>query len=263
MTIKRKTILSLMAVSALALSVPFITGNSEKAVAQNYETIAASGIAKEELEGFIYDYLMENPAVIIEAVEKFRQNQEEEEAKMFDKKLGEHKAYLQSDNGASPSVGNPDADIVIVEFFDYNCGYCKRALKDVQALLREDDNIRVVFKEMPILSPTSHQSALWALAADRQGKYWEFHTAVMNHSGNKSESTLAQIAESVGLDVAKLREDAKDPALQAMIDKNITVSQELGIRGTPAFIINDRLSRGYMGLDSMKTLIEQIRAEEG
>lgn len=252
-----------MAFSALALSIPVITGSSIKAVAQDNDTIAQSGIAKEDLEAFIYDYLMDNPGVIIEAVEKLRQNQEVEEAKMVEQKLEQHKSFLHSYHGPSPSVGNPDADIVIVEFFDYNCGYCKKALSDVQTLIESDDNIRVVFKEMPILSPASHTAALWALAANRQGKYWEFHRALMNHSGSKSEKTLEKIAKDVNLDIKQIKEDLKDPALQEQIDKNILVSQDLGIRGTPAFVINDQLSRGYMGIDAMRDLIREIRANKG
>lgn len=252
-----------MAFSALALSVPVITGTNTKAVAQGNDTISQSGIAKEDLESFIYDYLMENPGVIIEAVEKLRQNQEVEEAKMVEQKLEQHQNFLHSYDGSSPSVGNPDADIVIVEFFDYNCGYCKQALEDVQTLIESDNNIRVVFKEMPILSPASHTAALWALAANRQGKYWDFHRALMNHSGSKSEKTLEKIAKDVGLDIGQIKKDLKDPALQAQIDKNILVSQDLGIRGTPAFVINDQLSRGRIGIDAMREMIREIRANEG
>lgn len=254
--------LSIIAISALALSATTIVAAENDTAAKEFNSIEKSGINNKELEGFIYNYLMENPGIIIEAVDKYRQNQEAEEAKMFDKKLGEHKTFLQADSNHSPSHGNPDADIVIVEFFDYNCGYCKKALKDVQAIIKQDKNVRFVFKDMPILSPSSHQAALWALAAERQGKYWEYHVALMDHGGSKDEATLERLAKNVGLDIKQLRKDLKDPALQEAIDKNILVSQELGIRGTPAFIINDKLSRGYIGLDTMKSIIEQIRADE-
>lgn len=213
---------------------------------------------KDELGTIIREYIMDNPEILFEAAEEHRANQENRQNAAFDEKREEYSEFLY-DNDGSPSVGSPDADIVIVEFFDYNCGYCKRALSDVQNLIESDDNIRFVFKEMPILSPASLEAAKWALAADKQGKYFEYHQALMTMAGAKSEENLARAAEDLDLDVEQMKEDANSPAIAALIDKNLAVAQDLGIRGTPAFIIDDYLARGYLGLDGMKQIIAETR----
>jgi hypothetical protein len=243
-------ILALGTVSLIALGV-----NSSISKAQD---AAFSNAQKEALGTIIKDYIMENPEIIFEAADKHRANQENADEAAFDEKRLEYSAFLY-ENDSSPSVGNPDADVVIVEFFDYNCGYCKKALSDVQTIIKEDDNVRFVFKEMPILSPASRDAAKWALAANKQGKYFEYHVGLMNMSGAKSVNNLEKLAKDLGLDVDQMKKDANDPETDAMIDKNLLVSQELGIRGTPAFIIDDFLARGYMGIEGMKTVIKNAR----
>jgi protein-disulfide isomerase len=245
------------AFAVLATAFVYVSINHTQSHAENS---SATNMNEKELGDFIYNYIMENPGIIIEAVEKFQKNEAAEEAKLYEKKLSENKDTLFN-NTTSPSVGNPNADVTIVEFFDYNCGYCKKALEDIQTLLKEDDNIKVIFKDMPILTPSSKLASLWSLAAEKQGKYFEFHVAVMEHSGNKSESTLKKIAEKLGLDVEKLQADAQDPALEKVLNDNLRLSQELGIRGTPSFIINDTLARGYVGIDRLKETIKSKRSE--
>ena len=217
---------------------------------------------QKDVESIIYNYLMENPEVIFDAVEKYRENEEKILAEQFLKKFGSYKHALI--NGPySPSIGPDDADIVIIEFFDYNCGYCKKAIVDILALLKEDKKIKVVFKEMPVLSLASITAAEWSLAADKQGKYWEYHQKLMLHKGVKDLRTLETLAKTVGLDVEQLKKDAKDPVLKSAIVRNLEVSKDLGIRGTPAFIIEDFLAKGYMGTDAMRAKIRQIRGENG
>ena len=214
-----------------------------------------------DIENIIYNYLLENPEIIFEAVDKFRANEREMEDKLFSKKYDEHKDDLLNDE-SSPSVGPKDADVIIVEFFDYNCSYCKQAFYDVQAIIKEDKNVRVIFKELPILTPGSKTAAKWALAAHKQGKYWEFHSKIMK-SPSKDERTMEKIAKELDLNVKKLKEDANSQEIENAIEKNLDLTNQLGIRGTPAFIINDSLARGYIGLQGMKSQIKQARAEEG
>lgn len=225
---------------------------------------ADGALSEEALGPVIRSYLLNNPEVVMEAVEAFQRKQEAVEAERAKESIKTHNKFLyQGKDEGSPSVGNPKGDVTIVEFFDYNCGYCKKAFEEVQTLIGEDKNVRVVFKEMPILSPTSMTAAQWSLAAQRQGKYFEFHTAMMSHQGGINESALEEAAKSVGLDVEKMKKDAADPALAKVIETNIRIAQELGVRGTPAFIINDRLIGGYIQLDEMKNIIAEIRAEKG
>jgi protein-disulfide isomerase len=225
------------------------------------EVLSFSQSETEDIEKIIYNYLLENPEVIFEAVDKFRANEREMEEKLFSKKYDEYRDDIINDP-TSPSVGPDDADVVIVEFFDYNCGYCKQAFFDVQAILKDDKNVKVIFKELPILSSGSKTAAQWALASHKQGKYWEYHSKIMK-SPSKDERTLEKLAKDIGLDIKKLKKDAESTEIQEAIENNLELTRQLGIRGTPAFIINDSLARGYIGLEGMKSQIKQIRAEEG
>lgn len=223
---------------------------------------AAEGITKENLGPAVREYLLANPEVVIEAVEAYQKKQEMADAAKAQENLKTHKDFLyKADKDATPEVGNPDATVTVVEFFDYNCGYCKRALKEVQAVLAEDKDVRFVLKDMPILSPQSQTAAHWSLAAQRQGKYFEFHQKVMNHQGGISETSLAEIAKEVGLDVEKMKKDAADPKIAEIVMQNVKVATDLGLRGTPAFIINDRVIGGYIELEEMKRIISEVRAE--
>ncbi len=165
---------------------------------------------------------------------------------------------LLSDS-ASPVGGNPDGDVTVVEFFDYQCPYCKRIFPSIQALLAEDRNLRYVFKEFPILGKESIFAARAALAAQRQGKYLEFHAALMPAKGKLTETRVMRLAESVGLDVDRLRRDMADGTIDAMIRRNLDLADGLGIFSTPVFIIGDTQVPGAVEVDTLKTLIARAR----
>ncbi len=213
-----------------------------------------TGAQKEELQGMIKDYIYAHPDEIMEAVQKFQEKQQQDMVDAAAKKIPEYQSYLESKD--SPSVGPKDAKVTVVEFFDFNCGYCKQAFKDISKMSSEYKNVRFVFREFPILSPTSKLASEWALAAHRQGKYFEYHTALMEHKGGFDEALMKKIGADLGLDVAKLEKDAKDPAIQAELDKNTQIAQEIGIRGTPGFIINGKSFPGYLGEEGMKKAIK-------
>ena len=223
---------------------------------------AAEGLTKENLGPAVREYLLANPEVVIEAVEAYQKKQELADAAKAQESLKTRGDFLyKGDKDASPEVGNPKASVTIVEFFDYNCGYCKRALKEVQAVLAEDTDVRFVFKDMPILSPQSQTAAYWSLAAHRQDKYFEFHQKVMTMNGGVSEESMTAIATELGLDIEKMKKDVADPKIAQIVMQNIQVATDLGIRGTPAFIINDRVIGGYIELEEMKKVIAEVRAE--
>lgn len=266
MSIRKTVFFALFLAFVATLGFAAISGPSHakaetKAEAKAGKATAAT-LTVEQIGPLVREYLMANPAVVIEAVELYQKQQEALEAERQKESLKTHSSFLYQNNpDASPAIGNPKGDVTIVEFLDYNCGYCKRAFSEVQSLLETDKNIRVVFKEMPILSPTSHLAAQWALAAQRQNKYFEFHEKLMKNSGAVSEESLAKIATDLGLDVTKMKKDAADPKVSDTIAQNISIAQELGVRGTPAFIINDRLIGGYIPLDEMKKIVADVRAE--
>lgn len=223
----------------------------------NAETKSFTDAQKTEIETIMKDYLMENPEIITEAMMALRAKQEMEAQEQAKAKIAEYQDDFQSD--AFPFTGNKDGDVIVVEFFDYNCGYCKKALPDVQALVKADKNAKVVFMEMPILGPTSLTAAKWALAAHEQGKYFEFHAALMEHVGGKEEKDLMEIAKLVGLDVEQMKTDAASDTVQNKINESMKIAQDIGIQGTPAFIVGDKLYRGYIGEDALIQSVKDVR----
>lgn len=251
-TLSKKLILT----SAIAgLAGVFAFGQSQISHAQNG---AFDGAQKEAIEGIIKDYLLENPKVIFDSIDAFRAQEEAQKQADAENAIKDNLKSLTGDN--SPSIGPADADVTIVEFFDYNCGYCKRALPDVQAIVETDKKVRFVFKEMPILGPTSLTAAQWAMAAQKQDKYFEYHSALMEFRGPKEEKQLEKIAKDLGLDVDQMKKDAKSSEIQAMIDADISLARKIGISGTPAFIVGETLYPGYIGEDGMVDAIKQERS---
>lgn len=212
---------------------------------------------KTEIEAIIKDYLSENPEIIFESIENYREKQREDQLKQAQGAIEDNIAKLTSAD--APSIGPADADVTIVEFFDYNCGYCKRVLPDIQAILDKDPKVRFVFKEMPILGPTSLSAAKWALAANKQGKYFEYHAALMDFRGPKEEAQLSKIAEDLGLDVEQMKADANSAEIQSEIDEDMGLARDIGISGTPAFIIGKTLYPGYVGEDGLLSGIAEAR----
>jgi protein-disulfide isomerase len=155
--------------------------------------------------------------------------------------------------------GNPDGDVTLVEFFDYRCTYCRRVVSSMQALLQEDRKLRIVFKELPVLGEDSVRAARAALAAERQGRYTPFHFALMT-SEDLSPDAIRQLAAEVGLDPDRLEQDMNAPEIQAAIDANYRLAQELGIEGTPAFVIGDELIPGAVDKGRLEALIADARA---
>jgi protein-disulfide isomerase len=157
----------------------------------------------------------------------------------------------------TPSGGNPNGRKVIVEFFDYNCGYCKHAVDDVINTVKGDGDVKVYFKDMPILAATSREAAQWALAAGKQGKYYEFHVALMKSPLPREKDTYKKIASDLNLDVAKLEKDAEtDATIKDEIEKNLELARNIGISGTPHFIINGVSYGGYIGGEMMKKAVD-------
>lgn len=157
------------------------------------------------------------------------------------------------------TIGNPDGDITLVEFFDYNCGYCKRTLADVNRLLENDPDLRIVFKEFPILSEGSLETARLSLAAGKQGKYLEFHRAVMGAQGEMNGEKALQIAGQIGLDTKKLEQDAKAGEIDQTIGQVFQLANALRINGTPGFIVGRDIISGAVGYDELTKRIERAR----
>jgi len=159
----------------------------------------------------------------------------------------------------TPVSGNAEGDVTLVEFFDYNCGYCRRVFTYVPDLTKQDPNLRMVWKEFPILGPVSRYAAKAAMAADRQGKYLELHRALMSGARLVSEDQVLKTAEKVGLDITQLRKDMEDPAIEAYIEETIRLASALGINGTPGFVVGDQVIAGAISKEAMKQAIDLAR----
>ncbi|NUB24814.1 DsbA family protein [Azospirillum brasilense] len=213
---------------------------------------------RKAVEEVVRDYILKNPEIILEAVDSLQKRQKMAEEQKAKTALAENKAALFQ-NPADPVAGNPKGDVTVVEFFDYQCGYCKAVQADTERLIKDDGKLRFVFKEFPILSPASLTAAKAALASRGQGKYLEFHNALMAHRGQLDDDVIQRLAKSVGLDTDKLKKDMNSPEVLKVIAANQALAEELGIRGTPAFIIGDELVPGAIKLDQMKDLVAAAR----
>lgn len=215
---------------------------------------------KESLDAHMREFIMDNPELLLESVQKYQSEQRLEMAMKAREKLAEHGDML-SDPEQHPHTGNTQASVTVVEFFDYNCGYCKKAFDVVQEILKEDSDLLMVFIETPILSESSEEAARWALAAEKQDAYFAFHSRLMAHRGAKGRELFLEIAEELGLDGQRLEADANAPEVAAIIENNLEISRDIGVSGTPAFMINGRLFPGYLGDEQMAEAIKAAREE--
>ena len=219
-----------------------------------------AGPDREAVERIVRDYLLANPEIVAEALQTLRERQEAEEQARAEAAIAENREAIDR-HPMSPVSGNAAGDVTVVEFFDYQCGYCRRALPTMVEMLEEDANVRVVWKEFPILGPVSEFAARASMAAERQGKYHDFHIRLMGEEEKLSVERVMEVAGLVGLDVAQLGRDMKDPAIQDYIQETRSLAQAIGIRGTPSFVIDGVLVRGVVDSARMKELVAAARAD--
>jgi protein-disulfide isomerase len=214
---------------------------------------------KSEIEQIVKEYLLAHPEIIVQSLNAFQQKQEAAEAEAQRSALSSRQDELFR-NPTSPVIGNPKGDVTLVEFFDYQCGYCKAVHADVRRLLDTDGKVRLVYKEFPILGPASVTASRAALAAQRQGKYDALHVALMENRGQLDDDKIYRIAGSVGLNVDQLKKDMQAPEINDVLQRNLRLASELNIRGTPAFVVGDQIIPGAVSLDKLKELIAAGRA---
>jgi protein-disulfide isomerase len=243
----RLSFLSLALSSALAAALPHALAAAEMTASQ-----------REAIESVVHDYLMHNPDVLIEALRGAEDKLNREADTKAATVLSDRRSEI-FDDPATPVGGNPRGDVTIVEFFDYRCPYCKQVLPSLQTLLKEDRKLRFIYKEMPVLGPASTVAARAALAAQRQGKYEAFHSAMMGTKGQINEDTVYKVAASVGLDVDRLKQDMTAPDIERALKANLALAEALNIRGTPGFIIGEHIVPGALDLDNLKSMVADAR----
>lgn len=221
---------------------------------------SAEDLSEEDVKRLALEAILENPDIVMQAVEILRQRDEQAKAEGAKTVLDQQRDLLERDPNA-PVIGNPDGDVTVVEFFDYNCPYCKRAAPIVKGVIAGDGNVRVVYREWPILGEGSVFAARAALAARNQGKYEEFHWALMGLNGRANEASVMKAARELGLDEDKLRADMNAPEVDAHIQVSMDLARGLGFTGTPSFVIGDALAPGLIEQAQMEQLISTVRED--
>lgn len=212
---------------------------------------------RQAIEAIVKDLLVKNPEILVEATRELEKRQSAQQA-------AEQKSFIVGNKAAlfrSPTdfaLGDPKGDITVVEFSDYNCGWCKKAVDEVQKLTKADPKVRVVLKEMPIFGENSQIAAKAAMASIKQGKYWDYHVALMKER-QVTKDNVFKVAEKVGIDIKKLQADMADPKLDEAIKANMALAQSLGIEGTPGFVVDTRVSPGFVPVDGLQQMLAEIR----
>jgi protein-disulfide isomerase len=208
-----------------------------------------------EIEKIIRDYFVKHP----EMIEELQQLAQAEKIK---RAIAEHKNELFN-SPRQVTLGNPDGDVTMVEFFDYNCGYCKRALDDMTALLKSDPKLRIVLKEMPVLGQGSLEAAQVAAALtmqDKTGKrYLDFHQKLLGGRGQADKARALAIAKEVGADMQRLEKDMASAEIKLALAESMKLAEAFSIQGTPSYVIGDEVLVGAVGLPELKSKINAAR----
>ena len=251
---------------AFALLMQSFPAFSEETAPENNSTTAVdvslfSDEQKKEIQVIVKDYLMKNPQVLMEILQALEVEQQKiqqaERQKNYEKAL----AILQDSKG-NLIVGNPEGNVTVVEFFDYNCGYCRRAVKDIQSLVQHDANVKVILRDFPILGAASVEASRVALAVKQQlddKKMFEFHLKLMEIQGKIDAVTVKDVAKSMKIDMARLEADMNKPEIQQILKEATSIGDALSLEGTPAFLVGGEVIPGAVGLEPLKSIVSNIR----
>ncbi len=215
-----------------------------------------------EIEGIIKNYLMTRPEILEEVSAELSKRQAAAEADKH-KLAVEKNASLIFNSPRSITLGNKDGDVTFVEFFDYNCGYCKRAMTDMLDLMKSDSKLKVVLKDFPVLGPGSVEAAQVATAVKMQDasgkKYLDFHQKLLGGRGQADKARALAVAKEAGLDMVKLEKDMASPEVRATLEENFKLAEEMGMNGTPSYVIGKQVVVGAVGIDKLKEAVGVAR----
>jgi protein-disulfide isomerase len=217
---------------------------------------------KSEIERVMHDYLVAHPEVLQEAMTELEKRQASFDAEKHKTAVKENAATIFS-SPRQVNLGNPQGNVTFVEFFDYNCGYCKRAMSDMLTLMKDDPKLKVVLKEFPVLGPGSMEAAQVAVAVrmqDKSGqKYLDFHQKLLGGRGQADKAHAMAAAKDVGMNMAQLEKDMTSPEVKATIDENMKIAEALGLNGTPSYVIGSDVVVGAVGLPALQEKINTSR----
>jgi protein-disulfide isomerase len=245
----------LAAAAALALSLPFTLPS--RASADDFSTSQRS-----EIEKIIREYLVSHPEVLQDAMAELEKRQQAAEAEKAKTTIKDNSKEIFNST-RQVTVGNPQGDVTLVEFFDYNCGYCRRALSDLMTIMKDDGKLRVVLKEFPVLGPGSVEAAQVAIAVRMQDptgkKYLEFHQKLLGGRGQADRAHALAVAKDVGLDMTRLEKDMASDEVKKTIDENLKLAETLGMNGTPSYVVGSEVVVGAVGLESLEQKVNTAR----
>jgi len=225
------------------------------------QTAPFTDAQRDAVRAIIKDYILKNPEIVQEALVELdkRQKESEQQSRL---KITQDKAGPLYTARLDGIFGNPAGNVTIVEFFDYNCGFCKRALGDLQRIVAEDKNVRIITKDFPVLGPGSVEAATVALAAKQQlssDKMWGFHQKLLSVRGQVGRQQALDAAKDAGADMARLAKDMDAPAIRMAIEENVQLADSLGLTGTPSYVVGDEIVVGAVGFADLKARIDNVR----
>jgi protein-disulfide isomerase len=217
---------------------------------------------KTEIQSIVREYLIAHPEVLQEAMQEFEKRQGLADAEKHQAAVKEYSQTIFS-SPRQVNLGNPDGNVTFVEFFDYNCGYCKRAMSDMLTLLKDDPKLKIVLKEFPVLGPGSVEAAQVAVAVrmqDKTGKkYLDFHQKLLGGRGQADKAHAMAAAKDAGLNMAQIEKDLTSPEVKATLEENFKIAEALGMNGTPSYVIGSDVVVGAVGLPALQEKINTSR----
>jgi protein-disulfide isomerase len=245
-----RPVLIALAAAMLALAAPPVRAQS------------FSDTQRSEIERIVKDYLVAHPEVLQQVVDELEKRQNDADAAKHREGVKQYSQALFY-SPRQVTIGNRQGDVTLVEFFDYNCGYCKRALSDMLNLMKEDPKLRVVLKEFPVLGPGSVEAAQVAVAVRMQDpsgkKYLEFHQKLLGGRGPADRTHALAVAKEIGLDMARIEKDMAGDEAKATLDENMHIAEALGLNGTPSYVIGTEVVVGAVGLTALKEKVGTAR----
>ena len=221
-----------------------------------------SDAQRSEIGRIIKEYLIANPEVLQEAIGELQKREAAGEADRRKAAVAENRETIFN-SSRQVVLGNPQGDVTVVEFFDYNCGFCKRAMTDMLELIKSDPKLRFVLKEMPVLGPQSVEAAQVAIAVrmqDKTGKkYLDFHQRLLGGRGQVDKVRALAAAKEAGLDMARIEKDMASPEVRATLEEGMKLAEALGINGTPSYVVGDEVVAGAVGIATLKQQIADAR----
>ncbi|HCR85194.1 MAG TPA: hypothetical protein DIV86_00795 [Alphaproteobacteria bacterium] len=219
----------------------------------------STSVSKDEVGKLVASFIEENPEIIVQGLQRAQMKREMEESRKAEESISKLRDVLEK-SPKDPIGGNKDGDVTMVIFHDFNCGYCKKSVPDVARLVAEDGNLKIVMKDLPILGEFSDVKAKVSTAVSRIApeKWLEYYVKVTEAQPQNLDQTLAVVA-NLGINADAVRADMSGPDVQNHINENRSIAEQLGIRGTPAFVINGKLIKGAVGYEAFKQVIEEAR----